>query len=319
MAAATVTHPLDTLKIRLQTSTVKAQFVTTFVNVIRKEGFLALYSGLSASLLRQATYSTARFGVNDFVKEKLGTDKNGKGLAGDLQSRLARAYPDQVAAAGTSLILCYLKHSNFPLTKGRVSFAKSMTAAVLGGLAGGIVGTPADIANIRMQDDGRLPPAQRRGYKNAFDGLYRIAREEGAGALLRGWAPNTGRAVLMTASQIVSYDVVKARLLESGLFQDNLVTHFTSSLTAGLIATTVTSPFDVLKTRIMTAPEGTYKGSVDAFTKIVRAEGPAAFFKGCIVLTRVPSFTRLGPHTILTFIAYERLKLTYAAYQSKRQ
>ena len=33
------------------------------------EGFLALYSGLSASLLRQATYSTVRFGVYEELKE----------------------------------------------------------------------------------------------------------------------------------------------------------------------------------------------------------------------------------------------------------
>lgn len=33
------------------------------------KGFLALYSGLSASLLRQATYSTVRFGVYEELKE----------------------------------------------------------------------------------------------------------------------------------------------------------------------------------------------------------------------------------------------------------
>lgn len=33
------------------------------------EGFLALYNGLSASLLRQATYSTVRFGVYEELKE----------------------------------------------------------------------------------------------------------------------------------------------------------------------------------------------------------------------------------------------------------
>jgi hypothetical protein len=34
-----------------------------------KVGFLALYKGLSASLLRQATYSTVRFGVYEELKE----------------------------------------------------------------------------------------------------------------------------------------------------------------------------------------------------------------------------------------------------------
>ncbi len=32
---------------------------------------------------------------------------------------------------------------------------------------------------VRMQADGKLPPEQRRGYKNVFDGLFRITKEEG--------------------------------------------------------------------------------------------------------------------------------------------
>jgi hypothetical protein len=30
-----------------------------------------------------------------------------------------------------------------------------------------------------MQDDGRLPPAQRRNYKNVVDAIFRIVRTEG--------------------------------------------------------------------------------------------------------------------------------------------
>lgn len=37
--------------------------------LLLKLGFFALYNGLSASLLRQATYSTVRFGVYEELKE----------------------------------------------------------------------------------------------------------------------------------------------------------------------------------------------------------------------------------------------------------
>ena len=40
--------------------------------LVRNEGFIHLYDGLSASLLRQATYSTVRFGAYDFLKANLG-------------------------------------------------------------------------------------------------------------------------------------------------------------------------------------------------------------------------------------------------------
>lgn len=40
-------------------------------------------------------------------------------------------------------------------------------------------GTPAEVALIRMTADGRLPLNERRNYKNVFDALFRIYREEG--------------------------------------------------------------------------------------------------------------------------------------------
>ena len=35
------------------------------VHIVKNEGFFALYNGLSASLLRQLTYSTTRFAIYD--------------------------------------------------------------------------------------------------------------------------------------------------------------------------------------------------------------------------------------------------------------
>lgn len=48
------------------------------INVARNEGLLALYTGLSASLLRQGTYSTVRFGTYDLLKEKFGPKDGSK-------------------------------------------------------------------------------------------------------------------------------------------------------------------------------------------------------------------------------------------------
>lgn len=48
-----------------------------------------------------------------------------------------------------------------------------------------MVGTPSDVVMVRMQADGKLPVEQRRGYKNVFDGLIRITREEGILSMFR--------------------------------------------------------------------------------------------------------------------------------------
>lgn len=70
--------------------------------IVKEEGFFALYKGLSASLLREATYSTIRLGMYEPFKEMLGaTDKAntplwkkfGAGLcSGSLGAILANPY-----------------------------------------------------------------------------------------------------------------------------------------------------------------------------------------------------------------------------------
>lgn len=79
----------------------------------------ALYNGISASLLRQMTYSTTRFGIYEVGKQSFGSDL---GFLG------------KVALAGVA------------------------------GACGGFVGTPADMVNVRMQNDIKLPLEQRRKY-----------------------------------------------------------------------------------------------------------------------------------------------------------
>lgn len=42
--------------------------------IIRQQGITALYNGLSASLMRQLTYSTTRFGIYEVGKQTFGDD-----------------------------------------------------------------------------------------------------------------------------------------------------------------------------------------------------------------------------------------------------
>ena len=64
----------------------------------------------------------------------------------------------------------------------------------------------------------------------------------------------------MTVGQLAFYDEIKCRLIKSGKFKDNVFTHFTASLSAAGIATVITMPLDVLKTRMMNAKPGEYSG-----------------------------------------------------------
>lgn len=93
-----------------------------------------------------------------------------------------------------------------------VKAALGMTA----GVTGAFVGTPAEVALIRMTADGRLPSAERRNYKNVFDSLFRIVKEEGALTLWRGAVPTMGRAMVVNGAQLASYSQAKQFLLGTG-------------------------------------------------------------------------------------------------------
>lgn len=56
---------------------------------------------------------------------------------------------------------------------------ENMMMGAAAGAAGAVVGTPAEVALIRMTADGRLPPAERRNYSGVFNALFRMTSEEG--------------------------------------------------------------------------------------------------------------------------------------------
>lgn len=184
------------------------------------------------------------------------------------------------------------------------SFGALVGMASVSGFLGGIAGNPADILNVRMQNDAALPAAERRNYKNAVHGLSRMIREEGISGLFRGVWPNSVRAMLMTASQLASYDIFKKELLTRTSMGDNLYTHFTASFMAGFVATTVCSPVDVIKTRVMSSKDK--HNIIRMILDVTKSEGLGWMFKGW-----VPSFIRLGPHTIATFLFLEQHKSIY--------
>jgi dicarboxylate transporter 10 len=76
--ATLVSHPFDLTKVRLQTikGSGASGMLTTMVYIVRNEGIFAVYNGLSASLLRQGTYSTVRFGLYDQFKAWVAKDKS---------------------------------------------------------------------------------------------------------------------------------------------------------------------------------------------------------------------------------------------------
>jgi solute carrier family 25 (mitochondrial oxoglutarate transporter), member 11 len=189
-------------------------------------------------------------------------------------------------------------------------FSQKAFAGMVAGACGAVVGTPAEVALVRMTADGRLPKEQQRGYTSVFNALARVVREEGVATLWRGTMPTVGRAMVLNIAQLASYDQAKEAILATGVVGDNVGAHAMASTCSGFLATAVSIPFDNAKTRVQNMKivngEGEYKGMLDAMAKTVRSEGTFSLWRGF-----TPYFLRLGPHTVLTFVVLEQMKLAY--------
>lgn len=193
--------------------------------------------------------------------------------------------------------LAYAHTEAGPAPVWKLAAAGSLAGALSGGLC-----NPAELAMVRMQADRGKPVEQRYNYRNAVQALVRMTREEGVGRLYSGWAPNTGRALMMNAGQLGGYDLFKGLILSNGLMKDGTATHFTSGFCAATLAILLCNPFDCVKSRVMS--DKSNAGVMNVIRTSIAKEGMLFFYKGAL-----PAWIRLQPTTILTFLALENLRV----------
>lgn len=170
---------MDMIKVRIQLGAAEGGAtspVTIASQMIKNEGFLSLYSGLSAGLTRQVVYTGARLGLFDIFTD-MSKDKKYESVPGFLK--------------------------------------KSVCALGAGGIAA-VAGNPADLALIRMQADSMLPAAERRGYRGVGHALTSIASQEGAGALFKGAVPTATRAMALNFGMLAFNAQAKEMLQGAG-------------------------------------------------------------------------------------------------------
>lgn len=112
--AACFTHPLDLLKVTLQTQQQsKLSAIQLTKKIISERGILSLYNGLSASLLRQITYSTTRFGLYEVGKQDFGQTFLGKVMLAGVSGAAGGNVPnvnDMFSIFISLIFLFYLDH-----------------------------------------------------------------------------------------------------------------------------------------------------------------------------------------------------------------
>nr|XP_033323980.1 mitochondrial 2-oxoglutarate/malate carrier protein-like [Megalopta genalis] len=269
MLATCFVHPMDVVKNRMQVQKEKASIGSVIGDIVKNEGILKFYSGLSAGLVRQATYTTVRLGIYNQLQE-------------------------------------YWRQSH----TGKPNFGTLALMAGIAGSMGAFVGTPAEVALVRMATDGRLPKEQRRNYKNVFHAFATIIKDEGVLALWRGTVATMGRAIVVNISQLATYSQAKFLIASKLNMEDSIKLHFLASMLSGFLTTFNSMPFDIAKTRIQTMKTvGKPPGIISVLMSTMKNEGIAALWKGFW-----PTYCRIGPHTVLTLVINEQIVRLFRRY-----
>jgi solute carrier family 25 S-adenosylmethionine transporter 26 len=163
-----------------------------------------------------------------------------------------------------------------------------------GAFAASFIRVPQEVLKQRIQAD---------LYPNIGVALPSILQKEGFMGLYRGYWATVSRDVPWNALSFLFF------LQESRLFeriqkrapnkQENLVL----AAIGGAAAAFMLTPVDVVKTRLMTqGADGTYRGILPTFRRIIQEEGPATLMKGS-----VPRVMYLAPLAAITLTIYNAI------------
>lgn len=280
--ASCVIHPMDLAKVRMQLyghmnpGKPVPGFPALLSGMVKNDGISSIYKGVDAAIGRQLVYGTARIGLHRTFSDALVEYNDGKPI-------------------------------NF--------FVKAISGMASGSIAV-CIGTPFDIALVRLQSDSMAPVNERRNYKNVFDALIRTTREEGFGALYKGLGPNILRGMAMNVGMLACYDQAKevvASLLNDPMTNGpSLSTKIGSSAIAGFTAALFSLPFDLIKSRLMAQKADAitgkmpYSGVIDCAVQIAKKEGPVGFFSGFSAY-----YGRCAPHAMIILLSIESITQAY--------
>ncbi|KAI7831909.1 mitochondrial carrier domain-containing protein, partial [Kickxella alabastrina] len=247
---AAVVYPIDLVKTRMQNQRAAVvgemmykNSLDCFRKVIRNEGVLGLYRGLGPQLVGVAPEKAIKLTVNDFMRARL-TSKD----------------------------------------TGNIAFANELIAGASAGASQVIFTNPLEIVKIRLQIQGEiLKDAAGVITPIARHGAVTIVKELGLVGLYKGASACLLRDVPFSAIYFSCYSHLKKDVFREGERQLGVVDLLLAGAIAGMPAAYLTTPADVIKTRLQVVAkkgETAYNGLFDAARKIYKEEGFKAFFKG---------------------------------------
>lgn len=262
-----VGHPLDTIKVRLQTmpdvkpgqSPVYTGTMDCTKKIIAKEGFKGLYKGMFAPIIGVTPMYAICF--------------LGFGVGKSLQTP--------------------------SLPNGEYSSRQIFSSGLMAGVFTTGIMAPGERVKCLLQiQSGEGATKKYNGFSDCVKKLY---AEGGIRSIYKGTIATLLRDVPASGVYFMTYEWLKKLVADP----DNpgslspMRTVFAGGM-AGIFNWCVALPIDVGKSRYQTAPEGKYKNLLAVYKELVQKDGIRAFYKGA-----TPVLLRAFPANAACFLGYE--------------
>lgn len=194
--------------------------------------------------------------------------------------------------------------------EGNIQLWQESIAGGCGGMCQVMFTNPIEIVKIRLQVAGEMAETSRLG-------AGRVMRDLGFRGLYKGASACFLRDIPFSAIYFPLYAHMK-KWTSNAQGYNGVASLFFSGFIAGVPAAGLLTPADVIKTRLqVVARKGqqTYTGLTDCFRKILKTEGPRAFWKGAPA-----RILRSSPQFGVTLATYELLqRLFYVDFGKGKQ
>ncbi|XP_058968412.2 mitochondrial carnitine/acylcarnitine carrier protein-like [Pocillopora verrucosa] len=261
-------HPLDTIKVRLQTMPQpepgqKPLFTGTLdcaLKTVRKEGILGLYKGMAAPVVGVAPiFAICFWGFN---------------MGKKLQLKNPTDEP---------------------------TYFQILTSGFFAGVCTTVIMAPGERIKCILQIQ-QASGAEKK-YAGPSDVVKKLYKQSGIRGVYKGTCATLLRDVPASGMYFASYEFLLNALTPEGKTRKDVgaLSILCAGGVAGMMNWSVGIAPDVLKSRLQTAPEGTYPNGVrDVFRHMMREEGPGALFRGL-----TPVMLRAFPANAACFLGFE--------------
>lgn len=307
-------HPLDLVKVKFQVSTGPS-----------------LPTPSSATIWKGKGKETGLIGTVGAESEKVGRRGIGRemfrALSGivrrDGYRGLYRGLSPNLVGNASSWGLYFLWYTmlkeqmnggdkSIKLTPGQHLLASAQSGAITAVMTNPIWVVKTRMFTTRVDD--------KRAYRNAFDGLIKLAREEGVRGLSKGmvlalFGVSNGAIQFMTYEELKRWRIDQRVAEGAGEDGKNLsnLEYILMSGSSKLVAIGITYPYQVIRSRIQYQPPSPaiapYTSIASCIARTYRSEGLLGFYKGLGT-----NAIRILPGTCVTFVIYEQLSRVFARW-----